>query len=165
MTIIVGVVMVLVAAGVIGYPFWKKGPRAIASGRGDRADMALAASEAMSKELESDYRSGILTKNEYDQIRAEYRPIHSPGIAEEVAPTDIAGQIEARVSQLRRGRQKPVATEELRLPAKEETGRDLPGVMAGEGRARCPKCGALYQEGDRFCGHCGARLRAGRDAQ
>lgn len=155
MTIIIGVVMVLMAAGAIAHPFWKMAQGRAAkrhlAGR-DEGDMAWVAGEAMGKELESDYRSGILTKNEYEEMQSEHTPVTN-GVAKETLRIKIDEEIEARVSQLRQSRRR-VALTIKPSPAKEVDGAET----VGGGGYMCPKCGEAYQERDIYCGYCGARL-------
>jgi hypothetical protein len=108
----------------------------------------------MRRELESDFRSGIINKEEYDS--SSTAPETSPVTAATGAGTedDI---IEARLREIRR--RSPPSPQ----PGGKQTSTPAPRPSGQKQSKRlfCPKCGQAYGEGDRFCTGCGTALKPG----
>jgi len=89
----------------------------------------------MLKELEFDFRSGILTEEDYRDLEAKYKR--------------KAISILKDIDDSKKGNDEEEAIERRVLEIRQKKA----GI--------CPQCGTRYQEGDRFCSHCGANLRQG----
>ncbi len=87
---------------------------------------------SMLKELEFDFRSGILTEEDYRDLEARYKR-KAISILRDVDDLERGTNVEAEIE------------------------RQVLELRQGKGRF-CPKCGARCQEGDRFCSSCGASL-------
>jgi hypothetical protein len=89
----------------------------------------------MLKELEFDFQSGTLTKEDYRDLEARYKR----------KAISILRDIE--------GLEKGISVEE-------EIEKQVQELRRSKGWF-CPQCEARCQEGDRFCSHCGASLSQG----
>lgn len=95
---------------------------------------------SMLKELEFDYQSGLLTDEDYRDLETRYRRkaisvlknIDASEKGADLKGTDLEEEIEKEIRELRQ--------------SKGHT---------------CPKCGATFREGDRFCAQCGTNLISG----
>jgi hypothetical protein len=167
MTLVWGIVLLLAAAFAIGHPFL--GGLRRMGGVGRRSGGEYRENEIgydMRRELESDYRSGILSREEFEEQDGRL------GLAGEDAavspatgrPEPAYDEIEARVKAIR------LRNADVRRQSGASVGR---GEGAGDGKAAlvrpppqgktgvCPACGQTYREDDRFCRSCGKRLRGG----
>jgi len=135
MTVFVALVLAVLTFAFIVYPFFKQRAQSVDSGEDEKLQELRSERDttySMLKELEFDFQSGILTKDDYRDLEARYKH-KAISILRDIdnweMDTDIEEEIEKQVQDLRRG--------------------------AGQ---LCPQCGARYQEGDRFCSHCAASL-------
>jgi hypothetical protein len=139
----------------------------------------------MVKQLDSDYRTGILSEEDYHSLKnsfpgtlGETAEIKSPGVSglDEDIESRVAGlrgggktvaddEVEAMIRQLRRSG-KAAADDEIEEKVRRLRG--IPGTAKSQSgttgntrqtKARyCPKCGARVQPGGSFCARCGERL-------
>ncbi len=135
MTIFVVVVLTVLAFAFIIYPLFKQRSRSVDLVKEEKLQELHSkrdTSYSMLKELEFDFQSGILTKEDYRDLEAKYKR-KAISILKDIddskKDTDVDGGIEKQVLELRRGK----------------------------GRF-CHQCGAKYQEDDRFCSRCGVSL-------
>lgn len=109
-------------------------------------------------ELDSDYRTGILSKDEYDALRSEYA---ASGRAGQAPPADERlkqdDDIERRVRELR---ERKAAVTPFTSRA-QQTKPAVQQASKGQKKQLCPKCGQPYKQSDRFCTECGTRLNRG----
>jgi len=143
MTVALTLLLVVLGVGIIGYPFFvTRRPR----GEDEEASPE-AKGPAILGELESDYQAGILSKEEYDELRAGRQGDSGEVAGAAGTAASVDDEIEQRVRVLRASSQT--------APAPQREPR------AGSPTAKCPKCGQAYRIGDRFCTRCGARLASG----
>ncbi len=143
MTVVLTLLLLVVAVGAIGYPlFATRRPR-----DEEREITARPGGPAVFGELEADYQTGILSKEEYEELKAGRGSENIPAAGPETAPSSVDDEIERRVRQKRAGGRNAPA------PA-----RDRPSASRA---VKCLKCGQPYRPGDRFCTRCGARLAGG----
>ncbi len=141
MSIALALLLLVVAVAVIGYPFFVT--------RRSRPEQARTAPEAtgpsMLGELKSDYETGILCKEEYDELRKD-RNEPAARVGAGVATPAPDDEIERRVRDMRaRGKGAPAKPQQRPVAAS----------------GKCPKCGQPSKPSDRFCTRCGARLVPG----
>ncbi len=138
MTVFIALLLTILTFVFIIYPFFRQRLDSIDSTEDENLRELHSRRDttySMLKELEFDFRSGILTEADYRDLEAKYKRKAISilkGIDNSKKGTDVEEEIEKRVVELRRC----------------------------EGQF-CPQCGTRYQEDDRFCSHCGANLRQG----
>ena len=103
------------------------------------------------RDLDFDYRAGVVTEEDYHRIRNDLA-MRAATLLQELDRTprqaeSLETQVEAMVRALRAKRQRPSTTAVSR--------RSL----------YCAECGAPVQAGDRFCARCGVRLDVAPPAQ
>ena len=138
MTIFVALVLTALTFAFVAYPLFKQKSRSVDSVEDEKLQELHSKRDttySMLKELEFDFQSGTLTKEDYQDLEARYkgkaisilRDIDDVG-----KDTEMEEEMEKQVLELRQSK----------------------GQF-------CPQCGARRQEGDRFCSHCGASLSQG----
>lgn len=138
MTIFVAILLTVITFAFVIYPLFKQRLPSADSAEGEKRrelDSRRDTSYSMLKELEFDFQSGILSKEDYNDLEARYRGKAISilrSIDEFENSADVEEEIEKEVQELRRG--------------------------AGQ---FCTKCGTKYEAGDRFCSRCGANLGEG----
>lgn len=138
MTVFVALVLAVLTFAFIVYPFFKQRADSVDSGEDEKLQELRSERDttySMLKELEFDFQSGILTKDDYRDLEARYK--HKAistlrNIDDTGRGVGVEEEIEKQVQELRRSK----------------------------GRF-CPQCGARAQESDRFCSHCAASLSQG----
>lgn len=161
MTPVFAVLLAMIAVFAIGYPFLRKTAVVAPRGRTSPSSINNGASGSMRTELESDLRTGILSKEEYDDLKGDLRSQAESGSGQG-APAQMSADeddVERRVRELRQSRtgatQKPVQ------PSQRPQQGPRPVQGAQKKTLACPKCGSPYRSGDRFCTECGTRLGGG----
>jgi hypothetical protein len=153
MTLLIGFILVAVSVYAVSAPFM----RPARSRREQPPAVDPVVGPGMPGELEADYRSGILSKEEYDRLRGEHEPEGGRPAPAKTGTTE--DEIERRVRDLRQKRtaeRKPVAGN---LPS---GGRRQSGIAASARQEKCPRCGLPFSQGDKFCTGCGTRLSGGK---
>jgi hypothetical protein len=139
----------------------------------------------MVKQLESDYRTGILSEEDYRSRQIDFKATSSgPAPVKTEGASGLDDEIEIRIAGLRGGGKAGADDEieekvrQLRRSGKPEVGdaieekvrklrRDTaisgkqPASTGGARQAKtfyCPQCGAKRKAGDRFCARCGKQL-------
>ena len=138
MTVFIAILLTVLTFAFIIYPFFRQRRLSIDSVEDEKLRELRSRRDttySMLKELEFDFRSGILTEADYRDLEAKYKR-KAISILKDIddskKDTDVEEEIEKRV-----------------LESRQREGQF------------CPQCGTRYQEGDRFCSHCGTRLRQG----
>ena len=135
MTVFVTLVLTVLIFAFVTYPFFRQRARSVDSEEGEKLRELYSKRDttySMLKELEFDFQSGILTEDDYHDLETRYKKKAVSILKDIEGSGEEAGveeQIEKHVQELRQGK-----------------------------RWFCPQCGQMFQEGDRFCSHCGASL-------
>ena len=140
MVIAMAVVMTLGAFIAVAYPFITRNPGKPVTV--DRMDLREANYQrdhtyAQLKELENDYASGTLSREDYQRLEAKYRnqAVHVlreiDDIQSKISDGDAGEDIEAEIAGLRQGKKKAVAF--------------------------CAYCGSRRQSEGAYCPDCGRR--------
>jgi hypothetical protein len=160
MTATVSIILAGLAVFAVIFPFLR--PAKSDGRRGRRAAEAASGVSGFGKELEADYRTGIISKDEYEELRQE-RSAPEPDQLEAGTsrgePEAIESDIERRVRELRQ-RKGGVAPAPAG-PARSAQRTDRTQTGGPRKAGVCPKCGRPYKQGDRFCTTCGTRLTGG----
>lgn len=138
MIIFFAILLTVLTFGFVAYPLFRRRLYLLSANLSEDRKLQELHSErdttySMLKELEFDFRSGILTEEDYKDLEARYKGKAISilrSIDDLVTKDDIEDEIEKQVMTLRQGK----------------------------GRF-CPQCGERTREDDRFCSHCGASLR------
>ncbi|MBI2957517.1 MAG: zinc ribbon domain-containing protein [Chloroflexi bacterium] len=157
MTYVVFLVLLLLAAAYIGYPFMQAGPTPRGKRRQQGAtESGTADTDSLLREIDFDYERGTLSEEARREMVARatggraVAQASEPLAGPEMADADEA--IEREVARLRDADiERKVAA--LRSPAV------APGTPKHRGPSlKCLRCGAPRGRSDKFCGRCGARL-------
>ena len=137
MTVIITLLLTIAAFAAVAYPYLKRKPTPMAINGDEKAQelhFKRDAAYSMLKELEFDFQSGILSREDYSDLEARYKTKavsilkKLDGLQEDSSPED---EIEKQVQRLRRNR----------------------------GRF-CSQCGVKQPTSARFCADCGTRLES-----
>ncbi|MDP3879946.1 MAG: zinc-ribbon domain-containing protein [Dehalococcoidales bacterium] len=170
MTIFVGMLLTVISFAFIAYPLLKQKPR-LADSADDENLLELQSRRdttySMLKELEFDYRSGILTEEDYHDLETKYKE-KAVSILKDIdgseAVDEEEDEIEKQVRKLRQSkappRTQPVMKAGKEKPAEAEIEQNV-AKLRQQKRRFCPQCGAEHEADDRFCAHCGASLKRG----
>lgn len=161
MTIFVALLITALTFAFVAYPLYRQRRRPANPAVDDRLGELLSNRDttySMLKELEFDYQSGILSKEDYQELEARYKGKAISVLKGIDGLKDVDGveaDIEKQVLKLRRGKdsQPEVAAED-----------DIEKQVLGLRHVRnsfCPQCGDKRQPNDRFCSRCGANLSKG----
>ncbi len=138
MIIAAALLLTVLTFAFIIYPLLKQKSRSVDSAEGEELQELHSKRDttySMLKELEFDFKSGVLTDEDYRNLEASYKK-KAVSILKDIdnveKDSDVEKEIETQILELRRGK----------------------------GRF-CSQCGVRYQDGDRFCSHCGANLSQG----
>lgn len=135
-------------------------PADTSSGHGPR--------DVMLKQLEADFRSGILSEDEYYSQQAAFQGSAArPAESESATLVSLDDEIEKRIAGLRREQKVSTSDDEIEARVRQlhrsqgsETGSRRPSTD-GSSRQKvrfCSQCGGRQQPGDRFCRQCGEQL-------
>jgi hypothetical protein len=170
--VFVALLMTVAVFALVSYPLLRPGRSRgdlIATNHRGAEDLLAQrdAAYAAIKELEFEFHLGNLSQGDYEDLRARYRQ----RAADILRRLDAAEREAAAAHKKARGA-KPSrdggAAEEIEravaLLRQQREGK-TPATSVGRAsrrgraaRARCSSCNGSVQPGDRFCGHCGARL-------
>ena len=138
MTIIAAVVLTTLTFVFVIYPFFRPKLRPAdleKDGKLRKLSSQRDTTYSMLKELEFDLQSGILSKEDYQNLEARYKR-KAVSILKDIDNLENDSQVE------------------------EEIEKQVLELRRSKGRF-CPQCGARYEEGDRFCSRCGTSLSQG----
>lgn len=115
-------------------------------------------SYSMLKELEFDFQSGILSKEDYHDLDGRYKK-RAISILKEIDDAEkgvgVEDEIEKQVARLR---QKAEIEKQVVEPRQKDEIENEVMKLRQKKANFCPRCGTRVQEGDRFCSHCGTNL-------
>lgn len=177
MSVFVGVLLTVLTFAFIVYPFFRQQARLATSTEDDQSQELFSRRDttyAMLKELEFDYRSGLLTEEDYLDLEARYKRKAVSilkGIDDLAKSDDVEDEIEERVMALRKGKAPVSADDEIerqvlalrkgKAPASasadDEIEREVATLRQSKG-GFCTQCGAKVRATDRFCAKCGTRI-------
>jgi len=138
MTVFITILLTVLSLAFIAYPFFRR--RLMLAGTTENVKLQELESRrdttySMLKELEFDFYSGILTEEDYQELKEKYKQ-KAISILKDVDTleqgTDVEEKIEEQIMQLRRSKDR-----------------------------FCPQCGTKHEENDRFCVQCGTSLQQG----
>ncbi len=174
MTLFLALLLTLLTLAFVVFPFYRRRAEGMELQNNGRLNELLSkrnTSYSMLKELEFDYKSGILAEKDYHELESKYRK-KAINILRDLDGAhnnqQIADEIEEQVKQLRLGKaggspddliEKEVKI--LRLRKGSQAGNTSAEKQAPElpwETHYCRNCGAKTRESDRFCFHCGANL-------
>ena len=138
MTVFVALVLAVLTFAFVAYPFFKRRSHAadsVEDGKLQELQSQRDTTYSMLKELEFDFKSGILTEEDYQDLETRYKR-KAVSILRDI---DTAGKDTG---------------------AEEDIEKQILKLRRGKGQF-CPKCGARRQADDHFCSRCGARLKQG----
>jgi membrane protease subunit (stomatin/prohibitin family) len=115
----------------------------------------------MAKQIEMDYRTGILSEEDYLAQKASMQVVDAAGSDAAGAESNLEDEIEKRVAGLRRV-EGGAASDEIEAKVRQlrrvqpAPGNITSGSVSRQKKARfCPQCGSKVQPGARFCSQCG----------
>ena len=154
MTIFVALVLTVLTFIAVILPFFRQKTRPLYAVNDEESQDLLFKRDttyAMLKELEFDYKSGVLTEADYRDLEDRYKR-KGISILKDIdsltGDTGIDAAIEKRISRLRRKQPANIS---------DEIEDKIAGLRQGKGRF-CPQCGTGHQADALFCAHCGAKL-------
>lgn len=136
MIVFVALLLTVLTFAYVTYPLLRQKPGIFTDSAEDEDLQELHSRRnttySMLKELEFDYQSGILSKEDYEELQKRYK-----------------GKAVAILRDIDGLQQAPAADDEIEKQV----------LALRQQKARfCPQCGTEHQEGDRFCARCGAKL-------
>ena len=141
MTNLVALLLTALTFAFIAYPFFRRKPALLTeSGEDPRLEELHSRRDttySMLKELEFDFRSGILTEDDYRALESRYKG-KAISILKNIDNLDTADDVDGEIE---------------RLVAEQRQGGDR----------FCPQCGGKVKENARFCYFCGASMEGYHD--
>ena len=114
------------------------------------------------KEIDFDYSTGKLSKEDYDELENKYKT-QAVALLKEIDSLggksyilDLDKEIEKEIRTIRRTKTEPTDDEEI----EKEILNARQFRVLEDSRLICSVCGNEYKSDDRFCSKCGARLNA-----
>lgn len=164
MTVFLALLLTVVAFTCATYPLLRKKATISAHTAGDEDLEELLSRRdttySMLKELEFDYQSGILSKDDYDELRSCYKR-KAVAILKDMDGTqqhdNVDDEIERKVLALRRGVGALPSDKGAGDKAVDEIEKGVLALRQRRGRF-CRQCGAQHEPEDHFCAHCGTKL-------
>ena len=173
MTIFVALVLTVLTFIAVVLPFFRQKPRPLYAVNDEESQDLLFKRDttyAMLKELEFDYKSGVLTEADYCDLEDRYKR-KGISILKDIdslpGATGIDAAIEKRVKRLRQQSPLNISDEiEDRIAGlrqiksgnvSDEIEDNIRSMRHSKGRF-CSQCGTSHQPDVRFCAHCGAKL-------
>ncbi len=165
MTIAAAILITAATFAAAAFPFFRHRRAPAPSSRsGSLKELHLRRDHtyALLKELESDYQSGTLSKEDYNKLEAQYKSKavtilqEIDGLPDEKPQTkDLHDDIEKQINRIRQ-KKGLVATEH-----QDEIEKAVIALRQNKGRF-CHRCGAEQTPDARFCPDCGAHLTVRR---
>ena len=173
MTIFVALVLTVLTFIAVILPFFRQKMRPIYSVTDEQSQELLFKRDttyAMLKELEFDYKSGVLTEEDYRDLEDRYKR-KGVSILKDIdsltGDTGIDAAIEKQGSRLRQKQPLNISDEiedkiaglrqRKSVNVSDEIEDKIRSLRQDKGRF-CPQCGTRHQPDARFCAHCGAKL-------
>lgn len=173
MTIFVALLLTVLTFIAVILPFFRQRIRpvyAVTDEESQELRFKRDTTYAMLKELEFDYKSGVLTEADYRDLEDRYKR-RGISILKDIdslaGDAGIDAAIEKRGSRLRRKQPANISDEiedkitglRQRKPGSvpDEIEDKIRSLRQGKGRF-CPQCGTGHQPEALFCAHCGAKL-------
>ncbi|MBI4180396.1 MAG: zinc-ribbon domain-containing protein [Chloroflexi bacterium] len=157
MTVFVALLLTVLAFVFITYPLLRQRLRSVDAVDDEQLQELYSRKDtaySMLKELEFDFESGILSKEDYQELETRYKGKAISilrGIDDLGNDIGVGDEIENQVQKLRREKTSQVD---------EELEKEVLSLRRGKAKGRfCSQCGVECQVGDRFCARCGTPLR------
>lgn len=168
MVIAAVLILTVLSFWAIARPFFRNGDNSERSWLYEFEDSTVRSGSvpSMVKQLETDYKTGILSEEDYRSRRNELQSAAAGGL--ELKTEGASGLdevIENRIAGLRSGG-KVAADDEIEEKIRQLRRNPAPagrqsastgGTRQAKGRF-CSQCGTRLQSGDRFCARCGKQL-------
>lgn len=172
MTTFVAIVIVAVSMLIVGWPLFRRpagGPRLVEDTEVSELLAQKDSTLLAISELEADHEMGALSKGDYEELRQKYeeRAVALMKTTDQLqserglgVSQDFDHEIEARVSNLRRGRKKAAPADRCNACGAQTLPEDVFCSKCGASlRLTCPGCAASVAAEDSFCARCGAAMK------
>ena len=163
MVIFVALLLTLLSFAAIAVPLYRNQDNSerawIFEFEGDNPDSGIP--PVMAKQIETDYRTGILSEEDYLAQKSSMQVAAGGGPDTAGSEPNLEDEIEKRVAGLR-GVEAGAANDEIEAKVRQlRRAQPAPGNLSSGSASRqkkarfCPQCGSKVQPGARFCSQCG----------